>query len=145
MVATGEDSKITISMEDLRTIIQNQVKEETKTIDITSSIHLNEEYVSERGRVSMAKTGNIVTLKAYLNVLKDIPALTKIITIDEQYSPVANFVSHAKLSGVSELVCNVEMDTKGVIKAQTVKSNSRATVIVVDLTWHIKKRDYCKK
>ena len=91
LIATNDNAQITISVEELKSFLQKEantaVAKALTTEDITSSLHLNSEYVSPRGGVNMSKSGNTIVLTAYLNVLKEIPANTTILTVDELYNP----------------------------------------------------------
>ncbi len=103
LVATNDDSKITLSMEELKTVIKKEVQKAIETQDITDSLHLNTDYVERRVIAKMTKSGNTIRLTAYLTVLADIPANTPIITIDETYKPNENIVEIALVRRSSTL------------------------------------------
>ena len=103
-----------------------------ETEDISSSIHLNSEYVSKRGSLKMTRNGNTIVLTAYLNILKSMPNLTTIINIDQQYSPKNRIVTSTVYNG--NAVRYVEIYTDGTIKSNSIETG---TTMEVNFVWQI--------
>ena len=112
--------------------LNEKIEDLRKTEDISSSIHLNSEYVSQRGSLKMTKNGNTIVLTAYLNVLKNIPTQTTIINIDQPYR-TRNTIVSSLVSGAYH-VQYVSFETDGRIWIQ---KGITDTNLEVNLVWQI--------
>lgn len=135
-IATGSSNTITLTEEELNEKINTAVQLALETQDITSYMHLNEEYVSARGTTKMTKSGNTIVLTAYLNILKNIPSETTLITIDEQYKPKTSSVRSSALNAGKEVrYLNVKQD--GTIWIYKDIDASASTTLEINLVWQI--------
>lgn len=103
LVADNDNAQITISVKDLKSLIQEEVdtkvSEAIKTEDITNFMTLNTDYVSKRISANLYKSGNVITLTAYLNIDNNVDnPETTIIKIDEKYAPKVKTVELCYLS-----------------------------------------------
>ncbi len=112
--------------------LNEKIEDLRKTEDISSSIHLNSEYVSQRGSLKMTKNGNTIVLTAYLNVLKNIPTQTTIINIDQPYRTRNKIVSSLVSGAYNVQYVNFETDGRIWIQKGITDTN-----LEVNLVWQI--------
>lgn len=142
-IATSNDSgyeELKEEMQLLKGKIEQQqneidaLEDSLKTVDITSKMQLNSDYVSPRSTVKLTKSGNTVCLVAYLSVLKDIPRDTTIITIDSEFRPKDNIISGTILRG--EAIRNLSIGSNGNVSVGS-NVNTTEVSIQIDAIWQI--------